>query len=325
MRKMRYLLIIVALVALVAGWTAFWWQGAGLLRERGEAWFAARRAAGWQAEHDGVAVDGFPFRLILVAREPRLAEPGAWSWSAPRLRVVLQPWNPRHFIAEIDGPQRLTLGSHGAGIDADSVQASIMVGHDDRLDTVILVLRQGRAEVDGLPLAADWVQLAVRERPGDDGGRRLDLALDAEALLLPPTAEGPLGRQVGRLAIVGRMPARWPGGPLRAAVEAWRADGGAIDLPTIRLNWGPVDAQGDATVTVDRDLRPEGAGSFAVKGLDQLVDALARGGQLKAGDVALARGAAMVMTATGARLPLSAQMGRLYLGPLPVATLAPLL
>lgn len=320
---MRYLALIVALLALAVGWSFFWWRGAETFRVGAEEWLAARQQAGGIAEVDGLAVEGYPFRLVLVVTAPRLGEPGAWRWQAARLDLILQPWDWHHVIAEIRGAQSLTIGPRVLTSEAESTQLSLKLDTDNRFGTAVLVTRRGRLALDGQSYLVDRLQLAARALPTADRPDGYDLAASVDGLTLPPTLDGPLGRLVTTAEMIGTTSFKFADQPLRQAVETWKAGGGTIELSRAQLTWGPVSLNGDATVTLDKDNRLEGAGAFATRGLDRLVDAVAQTGQLGS-DPGLVRAAVGIFAATGAKLPVSAQGGRLFVGPMAVARLEPL-
>jgi hypothetical protein len=91
-----------------------------------------------------------------------------------------------------------------------------------------------------------------------------------------------------------------------------------------------IELNAKGTLALDRGLRLLGALTAELKGYDKLVDALAMGGFLRASEAAAAKMALGTVGNTDNNgratisLPVTAQDGRLFLGPVPVAKLKPL-
>src|SRR5215470_12244645 len=118
MHRLRWLYaILVVLVLCAAGYTVFWFH----LKRQVEAgiadWTAAHRALGWQVAFSPPAVSGWPYRLVLDLAAIELADPThpqAWAFSLPAIKVIAQPWAPRHLIFLPRGQARLAWGPNGA-------------------------------------------------------------------------------------------------------------------------------------------------------------------------------------------------------------------
>ncbi len=86
------------------------------------------------------------------------------------------------------------------------------------------------------------------------------------------------------------------GRTLAEQAAAWRDGGGSLEVRHLALVWGPLDLTASATLALDDQLQPMGAGSARLVGYAETLDALAAHG-------AISRSAA---TATKAVLSLMA-------------------
>jgi hypothetical protein len=111
----------------------------------------------------------------------------------------------------------------------------------------------------------------------------MQLALEAEGVVLAPgmasAADARFGRDIAALsidlALTGPIP---PAGLPRSRAEAWRDSGGTFELRSGGLRWGPVTASAAATLALDEDLQPMGAGTLRVAGAADALGALAEAG-----------------------------------------------
>jgi hypothetical protein len=62
--------------------------------------------------------------------------------------------------------------------------------------------------------------------------------------------------------------------------RAWRDGGGMLDLRSLDLRWGRISATAMATLTLDEDLQPTGAGTLRLAGGGEVLDAAASTGLL---------------------------------------------
>jgi hypothetical protein len=104
-------------------------------------------------------------------------------------------------------------------------------------------------------------------------------------------------------------------------LRRWSEAGGTLELELTRLAVLGGDLRGDATLALDRDLQPIGAGSLRVGGHDRLLRQLRTAGIISEGRAAMA-GAALGMLArpdtdgvSTVSMPMTLQNRRLNLGP----------
>lgn len=342
---MPRILGLYALIALaVLAYTVYWFVLADRTEALVDGALADWRADGYALSYTERSTSGYPYRLATeVDGFTLLREQGRWPWAwhGERLRVVAQPWNLRHYVAVLEGVNRIDLPPAGAGADveltAESARASLI------LDSAWQAER-GSAEL---------LEAVLREAPGSEGvtiGRieaharrpqagpetnpdaRLDAAVTLEALRLPDGAGGVLGREIARILVEGTVI-----GPLPAALEpepvaAWRDAGGFVDAHSVALDWGPVRIAGEGTFTVDELMRPLGAFSSRIVGFDALIDGLAAAGRMSGNAAAAAHIALALIAKTPAgggapvlSVPVTIQDGWLFAGPVRMFKVGPVM
>lgn len=110
--------------------------------------------------------------------------------------------------------------------------------------------------------------------PNDHTAEGMTLGVRADGLALPEPLAGLVDGKVGGtvavdIAVLGRPPLPQP-----EPLTAWRADGGTVEMRHLAVTLGPLTAKGDATLALDRDLQPQGAGTLHLTGADTLADRL---------------------------------------------------
>jgi hypothetical protein len=328
-RFRRILLIaVVAAAALAAGWIGWWYVAAGRFADAVDGWIAARAAEGYRIEASRIRVSGFPLRLKTSIASPGATAPdGSWSWTGPDIALAAPAWAPLRIAFAFPGLHSLTL--KGKRYEAVTARADgrLDLAADGRIDRLTLDIAEASAgEADRTATTIRSLLLVASEPRGDGAGPMptvLAFDLAANDIVLPPDRPAPLGSAIDEIQLAGRLEGPAPTGTDAAALSAWRDAGGAVDLDHVRLTWGPLRLSGNATVALDASLRPLAAASTEVEGAPEAIAALAdarlidpQSAQLAVlGMAALADGEGKV------KLPLTAQDGALWIGPIRLADL----
>jgi uncharacterized protein DUF2125 len=295
-------LLPFALVA--AGHAALWRWGVGRLEEGFAAWAEARRAGGWRVEHGAPRLGGWPFEATLTLPGFRLLAPGAVlgvpgpDWRAEAVTLRLSPTEPDRLGVEAEGRQGLRLGAAEVPFEADRLRASLPLERREVPRDAVLEAERLRIDPPAGPgpIALRRARLELETRlPAAGAEPAILLRGAAEEVALPPGAAAAalLGPLVQALtfdaALTGPLPpgAFAPGAAAQA--EAWRDGGGALEVRSLALRWGPVAGEAVATLALDEALQPAGAGTVRLAGAAEVLDAAAAAGLLAPRPAAMAR------------------------------------
>lgn len=277
---MRALLAIV--VVLMTGWSGWWWFAAGMAERGARDWLAAHQAAGWQVNHQALAVRGFPNRIDLSLTGLALETPDRrWGWSAPFLQILSLSYKPWHLVVAFDHQQRITTPDEVFTLTAERMQASVVLvpGGDLALDRVQLVAEGVRR--DGLrPLTV--ATFAAAAHPAVDRRHGWRIGLEGSGIAPDP-------------AVMQRLPA----GVLDAAGAHARLDAvvtldAALDrhlgpvspsilgvqLREARAEWGPIRLYLSGTLEPDRHGLATGRLELRIEGAATLLDLAVASGMI---------------------------------------------
>lgn len=269
---MRALLWVTVLA--FAGWSGWWWFAQDRAVAGAEHWFASQRAAGWQAERQGIAVAGFPNRIDLTIDQPRLVSPGgAWGWQAPFVQIFALSYRPWHLIAALPPEQQLTTPAGPARLTAASLRSSLVLvpGADLALDRLQLA---GEQLALGGPLDLTLAQLSIATRPTLDRALSHDLGIELTGIGLPPgliasLPAGLLPAEIDRLrldAALGFSAA------LDRHIGQTQPELTALALRDAELHWGPIRLQASGTLTPDAAGFAEGRLDLRLEGAREVLD-----------------------------------------------------
>ncbi|MFQ5954694.1 MAG: DUF2125 domain-containing protein [Kiloniellales bacterium] len=334
----------VVIAVVTGGYTLYWFHLADGVLTGVDAWAAEQRDRGYVVAFRDLTVTGFPGRLRVRAAAPALGRASGalpWHWAGPTLVAELAPWDPRRATIRLPGAHRLdtVLDGRPRTVRADAASAVIEVLIDGRgrvRDAALKASDLSAAVVEtGQAVSIAGLEIVVHRRwpaemLGGDMRRDLDVGFAVEDLILPAQPNIPLGRRIHRLA--GEAGAR---GPLpldgtAAAAAAWREDGGRLDIRHLTLDWGRLQIVANGRLSLDERLQPRVDLDGRLRGWSALFDALVsmrQMGRTEATLASLALSALARPAADGGPPVLPAKISlrdrRLYLGPVPLLKLAP--
>ncbi len=251
----------------------------------------------WDAERLGLSVSLFHPRLLAILPE-----------GLQKLRLGTLPELPfRADTMTIEIP--LDPGAPARRADLRATHLRVGVPHGDSADGVTLALMQAHSEVQpgaaqGEPAlsftgSAQDIGLPpppappVRTTPNPAGlianganpaGANPDGANPVGANPDGANAPGagqagttwPLGQRIASFSIEGALtgPVSRAADP-RARAAAWRDGGGSFEIRRLATGWGPLGLSLSATLALDEQLQPMGAGTAHLVGQNEAVDSLA--------------------------------------------------
>jgi len=325
--RRRPFLGLFLLVLLLGAYAVFWWIVAGRIEAGIVTWADSLRQQNAELTWRTIRVGGFPLAFDVRLSEARLRGTAASQPAElriPALSASARPWNFRDW--RLSAPDGLNASIGPAGepltkVAAVSAIGSVAAGGGDTI--VWLGLNDAKAD---LPehLTADtanlWLTVPAHP-PQAHTDRAFALAADLRGLRVPLTP-APFQGAVDDLAVGATVLGPIQAGPPRVAAAAWRDAGGTVELDRFALRWGDVAVNGSGTIALGPDMQPIGAFSGAVSGLDELLKALAAAGQLRMGDLTLARLGLAALAKPGPNgkpevsTSFTIQNGQMYLGPL---------
>jgi hypothetical protein len=275
----RYAILLVAIVALVAGWSVLWKYLAGRAAEETAAWRAREAAQGriFVCGDEGFA--GYPFRIEVTCRHARAEfrdfRP-ALAVALPRVLTVAQVYDPNRLISEFDGP--LQVGEAGSPAEFAATwsrgRASVsgILSRPDRVSVVfdapkVEHMAEGRRES-----VFTARHLEVHGRPAPEGAPGIETGLRIEQGLIPvwaPAAAEPIDAVVDAVmrGVTDFTPKPW-----LARLRELQAAAGALEVKQARIVQGQILAVGDGTLHFNPAGRLDGQLRLTIVGLEVLLE-----------------------------------------------------
>jgi hypothetical protein len=339
------LLLVMGGVAVV--WAVLSWRAG----QEMDAWLQREADLGraWSCPDRGIA--GFPFRIEVTCTDATftgMSEGRALKGKVARVHSVAQIYNPGHVIVEVESPL-VVEAAGGDRLEVDWLlgRASILGKPGAGLDRFSAELTEPRltltnARVGTITVTAGVADFHIRRTPNspaEDGA--YDVASRITRATIPPLDALIGSASPAEADFVTTITRAEPlaGRGLPTELERWRVAGGRMQVTKAMVSHGPRRLDASGTVGLDDARRPQGRLDVTVSGLDDLLARFGLSGRssaiggLIAGVLGGRPGGAQAAEAPaqgappgpkGVVLPLRMDGGRVFLGPIPVATLLPL-
>jgi len=327
----RLVLISSAVLALVwAGYSGYWFYTAKRLSAGVGPWAEARRADGYTLQWSKLAVEGYPLAFRLRFADATIAgvRPLPFAAALPILTGETAVWDLKHW--HLEAPQGMHVEAPGAGeaITAQALDGDLGFGAPEGtgVDLTLHGITAGGV-VSGLHIDDAAMHLTI---PAAPPASHRDAAIAAAirlAKITLPWQLPPFGSDIEAVRLAATVKGAMPSGSLRQALDAWRADGGTVEVEDGALRWGKLAVTTTGTLALDEALQPMGALTATIEDHAAIVDAAVASGDLPAGNANFVKAFLGLMAKPGAdgkkrlTLPVSLQNDRIYLGPAQIARL----
>jgi hypothetical protein len=330
----------VVLVALAGGYYAYWRYVARQLEAGVEAWAREQRALGNQVAFAWDGIGGFPLRFAATFRDPAIrwrGPRGDVAWQGATLDAAMAPWNLHRIevrsAGQHDAALRLAEDASEWRVAATSLAGTITLHGTGSLRGFTLALQQPDVTLpNGLVLASAAATITLdlpQSPPADFNAPLARVTLDARSVALPAGTRLLTEDPVEALSFDATVKGPMPLAPLKEALASWRDAGGVVELNGFAFAQGPLGLSGDATLALDPELQPEGAGTITSTGLGEAIEILIRDGLIPGDRALIARTTVKALEKPGpdgrlqATVGLSLQNRAVSFGPVPLFALQP--
>lgn len=285
--------VILLLLAYTAWWSTLAWRVRTTLAD---APAKALSEKGVMLDLRDAVVGGFPLSVTVDLSGVRAQWPSGTVVETGAVSATAFAWAPMDITLASTAPLRLDLAGSAR--------------HDPMTGTAGSMLVQASLGLDGKPrqVKATFLSLVAGLEGGNGPLKASELTLTWTAPVQPPTGptdpQGQNSLVITGLDLPGAVPAPLqqridqvalsyePRGPLPAkpsveGMTAWRDGGGTLDIRSFRVLWSGMDLRANATLALDRDMQPEGAGTAELSGADALIDVMGARGNVPADRVAV--------------------------------------
>ena len=329
----------VAVVGVLIFWWILWSMAAAKYRDVVDGWISTGRAAGYEITYDEERLFGFPRRVVLRFTNVHWTNSDKITFHADDMDITARMGQWNRFEAKFkehveliapldDSPDSLRLaGRKGVAqveLDDDGVWKHCRVTLD-------------KAEIGKAPDYVFKVEdlAATAERPShppkDHTETGLTLTGEADDVVIPGSMPSPFGATIQKVSAQLRVMGDVPDFRLKTSVGRWNNESGIVEFDAMNLDWGVLKMAAKGTVGFDDDLQPEGAFASVVQNHGAVLKILSDQGYIEERKAAMLNSALSLFAkpaerdgATGLELPVTVQLGGLFLGPVRLFAFPPI-
>ncbi|WP_417316790.1 DUF2125 domain-containing protein [Emcibacter sp.] len=348
---MRFKALVLTVLLLIGAYTAFWFYLAGKAEEKARIWIAAQENRGISTYYGDFSVEGFPYKIVLrfselkVELAPELTGRGNVGLVFPDLAVVAFPWKLNHAVlsAAYGDISMGPLENPDMTVAVDGLKASLVLERDSHrpermsltMDRLSWTYAGTREQMP--PSEARELQLHVRQAlQVADGQQSMELPalletfVAARDVIAHEIPVGIFGNKADSIRLHTVFHASQFPSYDHDGLSAWRDEGGTLAVREFEIRSGKMDLTMEGDLTLDQDLKPLGAFSSQIRGLDHIVAVLSGHPAFQQDPANMLleelKNMGIAQGEEGNMLPLSIslQNGLVFLGPIPIYELAPL-
>ncbi len=336
---MRLKILVSSFLFIILGYSFFWYYMAGELEDRIEVWVSDQKSQGLSISYQDLDIAGFPYRMELTLKKLRIVKSGRHKipllFTSPHITLVAFPWKINHGVIISDGgdlrigSRRRPVSNMAFGKTRASVIINLASQKFQRASMVIEKLSWTSEETN--PSEARQVKLHImRPAPSGDTGNmelpiQMKLYLEARNVIAREIPVGVFGKKADLVKIDLQLHGTELPNYAKNSLISWRDNGGTMAVKNLEVTSGEMDIELEGEVTLDQDMKPLGAFSTTIHGIDHMVTILSAYSefQTEPGNMILQELERMnQLDKKGGKkaldLSISLQGGLLFLGPIPV-------
>ena len=291
-------------------------------------WTARIRPLGWDVRYGSVTREGWPESAVLRVNRLTIttsdvAGSGFLSLGCDTALLRIKLLRPDILEITPTGPLSLRFSDRPPiPITAERLLVRLPLRPDGSVDTL-------DAGADGVTVVLPGLGvLALRSfnLHADHVPSALTFAISAGQIALPESRYWTIGQDITAIVLEGVLNGPMTNEPgLAAQARFWRDGGGSLDVSRLTVDWGATRLDATATLALDDDLQPMGAGTGKLMGYGVALDALAANGVFRHSAVQAAKAVLSLLASTSAEgkpevvdVPLSLQFRTLSVHQVPL-------
>jgi len=285
---MRLKILASFIIFTVLGYSLFWYYMAGEVEDRIEGWVSEQKPRGLSIRYEDLEINGFPYRMELSLNKLRVIRTGQnllpVVFTSSHITLVAFPWNINHGVIISDGGD-IRFGSRRhpeLAMTFGKIRSSVIVDFINRKFQRASFVIEKVTWTTGKVKSSEAQQVKLHiMRPAQSGGGgnmelpvQVKLYLEARNVIAREIPIGIFGKKADQIKIDLQLHGERLPTYSKNSLSSWRDEGGTLAVKNFEVRSGEMDIELDGEVTLDMELKPLGAFSAKVHGIDHIVKIL---------------------------------------------------
>jgi hypothetical protein len=325
-----FLLLIIG----IATWFVLFPYGTKWLESRITLTTEDLRQKGYVVSYSALKISGNPFYVQAIIQNPHLKDPrGVVEWQGQEIRITMKPWEPYILSVSLPGDQKVSVPQNPAlplGIlHLEGAKSTVHLTSKGHLENVTLTVDHLVSFLETQPQSISLRDLSLHVgNIVDPLNLKLSLStqlMNIDKLLSKESRDHSL--MVNLVADLSGFKSEFP---FPKSFAEWRDGGGVVEVRLLKIDWPPILAEIEGTLTLDEALYPLGSFSSRISGYREAIEDMIELGWLKKKKGVVALFMLDLLSSSGEKgekqlkAPITLQNKRLSVGPVPLLKLKPI-
>lgn len=330
LRNHKKLLISCFILFLLGAvsWFAFVEYGVKWLEKRVETFSVNLRQKGYVFAYSKVDITGTPFAIHAIFQNPHIKDPqGLFEWQGHDIKIITHPWNLYTLTCTFGGNQKVIFPL--SILQFEGTEGTVHLNAQGMPEDVVMTVHR-LASVIGTQLQPLFLQQSSLNITNlvDPLNLKISFAttlMNLETLLNINPLDHPFTINLEASLSGFQSKTAFP-----KSLAAWQDGGGVLEVSLLKLNWPPMAAELEGTLTLDQEMYPLGSFSSRLTGYQEALTTMVQLGWVKKKNAAATTFMLDLLSTsdkTGQRqltIPITLQNKKFSLGPAPLFKLRPL-
>lgn len=289
---------------------------------------------GYIISYSSLNLSGNPLSIQATLENPSIKAPqGITEWQGQEINIYMRPWERSTLRCFFPGVQKLVVSqplSVPLGtLHLEGAQGRLLLTSDGALENVVFTVEHLSSFLGEVPqpLSLKGVSLNVSQMT-DPLNLKLSLSaqlINVEKLLNKEPQEHPL-----IMTFLADLSGFKPQLPFPKTLEEWRDGGGVLEVRLLKIDWPPILAEVEGTLTLDEEMYPLGSFSSRISGYREALNDMMELGWIKKKRATVAIFMLDLFSSSNEKgekqlkAPITLQNKKLSIGPAPLLKLKPI-
>lgn len=284
-RKKLLIILLLILSASVGAWFVFFEYVTKQLEGKITVAIEQLRGNGYLISYASVKLSGNPLSVQATIQNPHFKDPqGLVEWQGEEVKLSMRPWGRYTLTCSLSGDQKLTIPQHPSlplgVLHLEGAQGVVHLNPDGNLENVTFMVARLSSVLGDQPQPLSLKDLSVNiSHIRDPLNLKLSLSsqlIDMEKLFNKEPHDHPL-----TINFIADLSGFKPALPFPKSLAEWRDGGGVVEIRLLKINWPPILAELEGTLTLDEEMYPLGSFSSRISGYREAINDMVELGWIK--------------------------------------------
>lgn len=333
-RKKILIVILLFISLVIAAWLIFFQYGARWLEDRMTLAIEDLKQQGYTVSYSMLKISGNPLSIQAMIQNPHLKDPhGLVEWQGQEIKIIMRPWERHTLHCHFPGVQKLTLPQNSMlplGIlHLEGAKGAVHLTSHGHLENIAFTVDHLVSFLGDQPQALSLKDLSLNiNHITDPLNLKMSLStqlINIEKLLNQPPREHPF-----TVNFIADLSGFKSPSPFPKSLAEWRDGGGVLEVRLLKIDWPPLLAEIEGTLTLDEEMYPLGSFSSRIWGYERAIHDMVELGWIKKKKATVALFMLGLFASSDEKgekqlkAPITLQNKRFSIGPVPLLKLKPI-